>query len=176
MQPPESPLSPPVSPTAPSFGSLPPDVVAAVFSRLPPLSLAVASCVSRAWRAQAADQPSWRASYASLWPAPTADNSSPAASAAAPGLPAAPAAPTTAQSCKHAWQVRYGERQLLARCWMGRAANDRLAAGSGTATKACCLLPELGLLFSGGVDRVVRAWDLCNGIQLAARCEAGGGA
>lgn len=70
-------------------------------------------------------------------------------------------------------QRRYGARQQLARCWLGRPALDRLS-GHSAAAKACCLLPERGLLFTGGVDKVVRAWDLHSGIQLAARCAAAG--
>ena len=138
----------PQSPRAAGFACLPHDVAAAVFARLSPRTLAVAACASRAWRRLAAEQP-WQEHYAALW----GEHDDVAAAEAADA------------------QRRYGARQQLARCWLGRPMLDKLG-GHSSAVKACCLLPRRGLLFSGGVDRLVRCWDLRAGIQLGARCAA----
>lgn len=142
----------------PGFASIPHDSQLAVFERLSPYCLGVTACVSKQWRQLVAEQPAWRDKHAQLWPSDAA--------AATDGSTDPAAAADAAASD---WQRRYGERQQLARCWLGRPALDRLAGHGGQAVKAVFLLPEQAVLFSGGVDRVVRAWDLHSGIQLAAR-------
>ena len=128
----------------PGFPDLPHALAAACFANLSPQSLAIASCVNRQWRGLAGERP-WANFYAELW---DPDSGGPGSSDAD-------------------WQRRCGARQAASRCWLGRPATDTLV-GHSAAVKACCMLPHLGLLFTAGVDRCVRAWDLQSGTQLGA--------
>lgn len=112
----------------PGFNDLPHALQALVFSSLSARTLAIASCVSRAWRSLAIEPAdAWAGRYTALWDLPAA--SPPAADASA-------------------WRCQYGARQELGRCWLGRPATDRLA-GHGSAAKACTLLPHQGVLLTG---------------------------
>lgn len=110
----------------PAFSSLPLLLQTKLFSLLSPRTLAVCACVSRGWSELVAEQ-AWREAFAALWPPPLA------AAAAEPALD---------------WQRSYAARQSAARCWLGRPSTDKLIAHR-TAVKACCLLPEHDLLFTG---------------------------
>ncbi|PRW44244.1 F-box WD-40 repeat-containing protein [Chlorella sorokiniana] len=134
------------------FAALPTPLQGALLSLLSPRTLAVCACVCRGWWELVAEQ-AWQQAFAALWPPP---------------LP-----PLTAAEPSRAWQLCYALRQAEARCWLGRPSTDKLIAHR-TAVKACCLLPERGLLFTGGVDRTVRAWDLQCGVQLACSRRHGG--
>lgn len=113
----------------PGFNDLPHALQALVFSSLSARTLAIASCVSRAWRSLALEPAdAWAGRYTALWQSPAA-------------------APSAADAAS--WRRSYGTRQELSRCWLGRPATDRLA-GHRSAAKACVLLPHQGVLFTGG--------------------------
>eukprot|EP00887_Chlorella_sp_A99_P006655 scaffold3.g6655.t1 len=63
--------------------------------------------------------------------------------------------------------------QELSRCWWGRAQQDRLF-GHSQGVRATAVLPSLGLVFTGSLDRTVRAWDLGSGVCLGVSRRAGG--
>lgn len=139
-----------MSSTEPSFQTLPAALQSAVLALLSPHQLARCACVSKEWRALVV-QATWAQFYSQLWE-PDA------------GAAAAAAAPVTAPAAD--WQRLYGQRQLLARCWLGRPASDKLTGHTGQAVKACRLLAPQGLLFTGGPGR--RTAAAC--LQRAAAC------
>ena len=119
-----------MEPEAPrEFKDLPNVLVVAIFGHLSPQTLALASCVCSSWQTIASQAP-WAQACAALWPSP------------------ADGAAADADGDAGWWQRQYGRSQLAARCWLGRPSMDKLM-GHSDAVKACCLLPQHGLVLAG---------------------------
>ena len=87
----------------------------------------------------------WKAFYCRRWPAPAA---------------------SSAPSC---WQSHYAAREAAGRSWAaGRSASvDALYGGHVGHVRAVALLPDAGLLASGGADGGVRLWNLATSACIA---------
>jgi hypothetical protein len=134
------------APAPVEISALPDVCLHAVLDALGPRDLALAGSACRAWRAASARAP-WGAWHAALWPAEP------------PGAPPPAGAPGRAA---------LAARMRLARAPRApRAARPERLAAHGGGVKCVRVLPELGVLLTGGLDRRLCAWDLGSGARLA---------
>ena len=142
---------------------LPDGALHAVFDLLNPRDLVSAAATCKHWSALTADDASdraWRAFFTARW------RPGDAVIVARPPVP-----PGEVVSTRPAppWRAAYGRRlaEASALAPPTRPAPDSLAGGHKGAARAVALLPSLGLVGSAGADRVVRLFDLADGLPLA---------